>query len=228
MPPPPTTTETFKVEAYVDDVKPAFTSLADFGLVDRGSAIFKAASGCVLHRDPSKGKVKFLPIGGWMEAKWYTPWPSKSGYSYTIHCPFQPPRYGGSQVMGKLLRNLLNQWWQAPRHSQKRDWPLKFVSLCISPRGVPASTPIVWAKYSPNAPAFTLKLWILQQSWLWLYQNQLVKPEDFTLYIERADGGLGLIHSKVQPKLSSLNVIKVYTRISSSVLNSIEGHLTSK
>ena len=61
----PTTTETFKVEAYVDDVKPAITSLAEFELVDKGSAIFEAASGCVLHRDPSKGKVKFLPIGGW-------------------------------------------------------------------------------------------------------------------------------------------------------------------
>ena len=61
----PSTTETFKVEAYIDDVKPAITSLAEFELVDRGSAIFEAASGCILHRDPSKGKVKFLPIGGW-------------------------------------------------------------------------------------------------------------------------------------------------------------------
>ena len=36
----PTTSETFKVEAYVDDVKPAITSLAEFELVDKGSAIF--------------------------------------------------------------------------------------------------------------------------------------------------------------------------------------------
>ena len=37
----PTTSETFKVEAYVDDVKPAITSLAEFKLVDKGSAIFE-------------------------------------------------------------------------------------------------------------------------------------------------------------------------------------------
>ena len=35
-----TTTETYKVMAYVDDVKPAITSLDKFSLVDRGSALF--------------------------------------------------------------------------------------------------------------------------------------------------------------------------------------------
>ena len=38
------TTKTFKVEAYVDDVKLAITSLTEFKLVDIGSAIFEAAS----------------------------------------------------------------------------------------------------------------------------------------------------------------------------------------
>ena len=61
----PTSTETYKVMAYVDDVKPGITSLEEFSLVDRGSALFEAASGCVLHRDPNSGKVKFLAIGGW-------------------------------------------------------------------------------------------------------------------------------------------------------------------
>ena len=32
----------------------------------------------------------------------------------------------------------------------------------------------------------------------WLFQDQLVKPEDFLLYRKRADGGLGLIHPKVK------------------------------
>ena len=61
----PTTTETYKVMAYVDDVKPAITSLDEFSLVDRGSALFEAASGCILHRDSKSGKIKFLAIGGW-------------------------------------------------------------------------------------------------------------------------------------------------------------------
>ena len=97
----PITTETCKVGAYVDDVKPGITSLAEFDLVDRGSAIF----GCILHRDASKGKVNSYR----MEAKRQTPWPSKSGYSITIHCPFKPPGYGVSQVKCKLPQNSLNK-----------------------------------------------------------------------------------------------------------------------
>ena len=51
--------------AYVDDVKPSITSMHEFSLVDKGSAIFEAASGCHLHRNPASGKVKFLPLGRW-------------------------------------------------------------------------------------------------------------------------------------------------------------------
>ena len=39
----PTTTELYKVLAYVDDVKPGITSLEEFTLVDKGSALFEAA-----------------------------------------------------------------------------------------------------------------------------------------------------------------------------------------
>ena len=39
--------------------------MSGFSLVDHGSSIFELASGCILHRDPSSGKVKFLPLGRW-------------------------------------------------------------------------------------------------------------------------------------------------------------------
>ena len=62
---PPTVTETYKVFGYIDDVKPAITAMSEFSLVDHGSSLFELASGCILHRDPSSGKVKFLPLGRW-------------------------------------------------------------------------------------------------------------------------------------------------------------------
>ena len=37
----------------------------EFSVVDYGSSLFEKASGCLLHRDPSSGKVKFLPLGRW-------------------------------------------------------------------------------------------------------------------------------------------------------------------
>ena len=57
--------EVYKLIAYVDDVKPSITSMHEFNIVDQGSALFEAASGCKLHRDPNSGKVKFLPLGRW-------------------------------------------------------------------------------------------------------------------------------------------------------------------
>ena len=35
--------------------------------MDRASLLFEQASGCELHRDPTSGKVKFLPLGRWRE-----------------------------------------------------------------------------------------------------------------------------------------------------------------
>ena len=62
---PATSTENYKLMAYVDDVKPSVSSMQEFKIIDQGSALFEAASGCILHRDPSSGKVKFLPLGRW-------------------------------------------------------------------------------------------------------------------------------------------------------------------
>ena len=61
----PTIETRYKVCGYIDDVKCAITSLSEFSLVDRGISLFEAASGCVLHRNPASGKVKFLPLGRW-------------------------------------------------------------------------------------------------------------------------------------------------------------------
>ena len=64
-PPLPNKKESFRLLAYVDDVKPAITSMSEFKLVDTASLLFEKASGCELHRDPTSGKVKFLPLGRW-------------------------------------------------------------------------------------------------------------------------------------------------------------------
>ena len=56
-----TSVETYKLMAYVDDVKPSITSMQEFSTVDRGSAIFEAASGCKLHRDPLDKSVNSFP-----------------------------------------------------------------------------------------------------------------------------------------------------------------------
>ena len=55
----------YKLVAYADDVKPSITTMHEFYVVDNACSILEKASGVKLHRDPSAGKVKFLPLGRW-------------------------------------------------------------------------------------------------------------------------------------------------------------------
>ena len=57
--------ERYTVIGYADDMKPAVTTMQEFTLVDIASSLFEKSSGCRLHRDPTSGKCKFLPLGRW-------------------------------------------------------------------------------------------------------------------------------------------------------------------
>ena len=60
--------ERYKVISYADDLKPAITTMNEFILVNNASALFEAASGCILHRDPASKKCKFLPLANWRKS----------------------------------------------------------------------------------------------------------------------------------------------------------------
>ena len=64
-PPLPPVEEKYQLIVYVDDVKPAITSMQEFLLVDRASLLFEKVSGCELHRDPTSSRVNFLSLGRW-------------------------------------------------------------------------------------------------------------------------------------------------------------------
>jgi hypothetical protein len=57
--------ERYTVVSYADELKPAVLTMKEFSLVNNASALFEAASGCRLHRDPASQKCKFLPLGRW-------------------------------------------------------------------------------------------------------------------------------------------------------------------
>ena len=59
--------EHYRVISYADDLKPAITSMEELQLVNDASALFEAASGCKLHRDPASLKCKLLPLGKWRQ-----------------------------------------------------------------------------------------------------------------------------------------------------------------
>ena len=43
--------------------------MEEFHTVDRACSLFEKSSGCRLHRDPTAGKCKFLPLGKWRKLK---------------------------------------------------------------------------------------------------------------------------------------------------------------
>ena len=55
----------YKVQGYLDDCKPAITTMSEFFLVDKACRLFELSSGCRLHRDPGSNKCKMLALGRW-------------------------------------------------------------------------------------------------------------------------------------------------------------------
>ena len=57
--------ERFKLMAYCDNMKPSMTTMADFYTVEKVCSMFERSLGCKIHRDPTLGKCKFLPLERW-------------------------------------------------------------------------------------------------------------------------------------------------------------------
>ena len=185
--------ETYKLMAYVDDVKPSITSMNEFSLVDKGSAIFESASGCRLHRDPKSGKVKFLPLGRWRGTLTTEDLPVNyvaisdhlDMVGVKLKASFIQTRKENCDILQNKVQNVIGPW----RGGKFLPLSLRSYSInsfCLSK---------VWFK----CPSINLracdhsKISAIIKSWL--FQDQLEKPEDFLLYRKRIQGGLGLIHT---------------------------------
>ena len=55
----------YKVQGYLDDCKPAITTMAEFQLVDLACSLCEKSSGCKLHRNPDSNRCKVLLLGRW-------------------------------------------------------------------------------------------------------------------------------------------------------------------
>ena len=57
--------ELYKLCAYADDFKSSISSMQEFNTVIDACSLLERASGVKLHRDPTSGKVKFMPLSHW-------------------------------------------------------------------------------------------------------------------------------------------------------------------
>ena len=174
--------------AYVNDVKPGITSLREFSLVDRGSALFEAALGCILHRDPNSGKVKFLAIGGW-KPKGKEPGLQKDDIpvpyvalsehldlvGVKLCASYRDTRALNGNDLQEKIQRIIGPW-KSGKFMPLSQRSHSLNTYCLSK---------VWFK----CPSIELRVTDLAKirtlTKSWLFQDQLEKPEDHVLYRTR-------------------------------------------
>ena len=191
---PPAISESFKVIGFVDDIKPAITTMSEFSLVDRGSLLFEMASGCILHRDPTSGKVKFLALGRWKGTLKQEDLPVKyvalSDHLDMIGVELrashvQTRKHNGDQIIERV-RSTINPW-RGGKFMTITQRGHSVNNYCLSK---------IWFKTaSLDLRAMDItKITSLVKSWI--YADQLVKPEELVLFRSRKQGGLNLCNIK--------------------------------
>ena len=190
--PPDQITERYTVYGYADDVKPAVTTMAEFGLVDKAANLFERSSGCLLHRDPVAGKCKVLPLGRWRN----------SLQQEDIGLPHLKLCESLSMVGVELAAS-----WQTTRRINNDDLKVR-VQNCIGSWRSGKHLPLVCRPFSINTYCLS-KVWFRtccvdlragditamnSKVKSYIYQDMYQKPTEVMLFRAVEDGGLGLHH----------------------------------
>ena len=193
---PLTVTEFFRLIGYIDDVKPAITTMAEFSLVDHGSLLFEQASGCVLHRDPTSGKVKFLPLGRWRGTLTQEDLPVRyialsehlDMIGVELRATHTQTRKANGDLVQDRVKKIVGPWRGG-----------KFMPLTM--RSHSANTYCLSKVWFKSASVDLRSLDISKINTLvksWLYADLLEKPEELVLHRNRKLGGLGLVNIKIR------------------------------
>ena len=186
--------ELYKLIAYVDDVKPSITSMYEFILVDQGSSLFEKASGCVFHRDPSSGKVKFLPLGRWkgtlsredLPVNYIVLSEHLDMVGVKLMASYQKTRKINCDELQVRVKNITGAW-KGGKFMPLSSRPKSLNLFCLSK---------VWFRCSSVNLRVCDLTKIASNVKSWLFADQLEKPEEAVLHRHRKLGGLGLTNVK--------------------------------
>ena len=190
----PALEERYKLVSYADDLKPAITAMHEFILVNNASALFEAASGCVLHRDPTSNKCKFLPLGKWRKTLQQEDLPANCQYlvlsdhldmvGVQLRATWTQTRKANGDIIQERVSNTINPWRAG-----------KFMPLSMRPSSLNSfALSKVWFRCGSvdlrvadiNAINSSVKSW--------LYADMLEKPSEMVMCRPTSHGGLG-VHS---------------------------------
>ena len=192
----PAIEERFKVISYADDLKPAITSMEEFSLVNTASAMFEAASGCRLHRNPSSNKCKFLPLGKWRRTLKQEDLPPSCQYmrlsdhldmvGVELWATWSQTRKANGDMVQKRMSTTINAWKAG-----------KFMPLVLRPWSINCfALSKVWFKCgSVNLRAADISA-LNSSLKSWLYADLLEKPSEAVMCRPSTHGGLGVVGVK--------------------------------
>ena len=186
----------YKGVAYADDVKPIITRMQEFYLVDHACSLLERASGVKLHRDPSAGKVKFLPLGRWRGTLAQEDLPHQyvllsdhlDFVGVELKATFQQTRKVNGDQLQERVKNTVGPWKAG-----------MFMPLTLRPFSANThALSKVWFKCSSVNLRNTDIDTVNSQVKSWLYQDCLEKPSELVLYRDVQNGGLGLFHVRIR------------------------------
>ena len=174
--PLPPQEERFKLMAYCDDVKPSITTMNEFLIVDKACSLFEKSSGCLLHRDPTAGKCKFLPLGRWRGSLQQEDIPlrymvmsnSLEMVGVELKASWLQTRKVNGDIIQTRVSNTIKAWKSG-----------KFMDLSCRPWSLNSKAlSQVWFKCLRVTDIFSVTSRVKS----WLFQGQLEKPEEMILF----------------------------------------------
>ena len=186
----------YKVQGYLDDCKPAITSMSEFQLVDTACSLFERSSGCKLHRNPASNKSKVLLLGRWKgvleQEDIPLPYLKITDHLDYLGCKlysdYSTTRRENGEVLKKKVRDQIGSW-KAGKFLPLTSRPWSINTYCLSK---------LWYRTSCLDMRLGDSDTIISSVKGWLYQDMLLKPQEIMLFRETELGGLGLFNVKVR------------------------------
>ena len=186
----------YKVLGYLDDCKPAITTMDEFLLVDRACGLFERSSGCKLHRDPASNKCKFLPLGRWKgtleQQDIPLPYLKLTDHLDFLGCKlfanYNATRRENGEILQKKVKEKMNKWKSGKfMPLTLRPWSLN--TYCLSK---------LWYRTACVDLRVGDTTTITSSIKGWLYQDLLLKPQEIMMYRQVYEGGLAVYNVKVR------------------------------
>ena len=186
----------YKIQGYLDDCKPAITTMAEFQLVDAGCKLFENSSGCRLHRDPRSDKCKVLLLGRWkgllnqedIPIQYLKVTDHLDYLGCKLYSDFPATRRENGEVLKKKVRDQMASWKSGkflPLTS--RSWSLN----CYTHSKLWYRASCIDLRIGDTAA-------ITSSVKGWMYQDLLLKPQEVMLYRTPDLGGLGLYNVRAR------------------------------